>query len=107
MHGNSSSRLEALPQLSLVLHIGATLLTFDFAGSGQSDGEYVSLGAFERDDLQASQVFCAEMMISVTNFTYSVSLSIFERLEEPQQLHYGDEVWARPRHYFMANEIRR
>ena len=54
MHGNSSSRLEALPQLSLVLHIGATLLTFDFAGSGMSGGEYVSLGAFERDDLQVS-----------------------------------------------------
>jgi hypothetical protein len=54
MHGNSSSRLESLPQLSLVLHIGATLLTFDFAGSGLSEGEFVSLGAFERDDLQVS-----------------------------------------------------
>lgn len=35
MHGNSSSRLEALPQLSLVLSLGATLVTFDFTGSGQ------------------------------------------------------------------------
>lgn len=52
MHGNSSSRLEALPQLSLVLSLGATLVTFDFTGSGQSDGDYVSLGFYERDDLQ-------------------------------------------------------
>mmetsp|Transcript_11879 Transcript_11879/g.10753 ORF Transcript_11879/g.10753 Transcript_11879/m.10753 type:complete len:545 (+) Transcript_11879:35-1669(+) len=52
MHGNSSSRLEALSQLSLVLHFGATLFAFDFAGSGKSEGEYVSLGAFEKDDLQ-------------------------------------------------------
>ncbi len=28
------------------------VLTFDFAGSGLSDGEYVSLGQFEKDDLQ-------------------------------------------------------
>lgn len=52
MHGNSSARVEALPQLSLVLGLGATLLAFDFTGSGQSDGDYVSLGYFERDDLQ-------------------------------------------------------
>lgn len=52
MHGNSSSRLEALASLSLVLGLGATLLAFDFSGSGHSDGQYVSLGAFEKDDLQ-------------------------------------------------------
>lgn len=52
MHGNSSSRLEALSSLSVVLTLGATLLAFDFCGSGLSEGEYVSLGAFEKDDLQ-------------------------------------------------------
>jgi pimeloyl-ACP methyl ester carboxylesterase len=51
MHGNSSARVEALPQLSLVLSLGATLVAFDFAGSGRSEGEYVSLGYFEKDDL--------------------------------------------------------
>ena len=52
MHGNSSSRLEALSSLSLVLSLGATLLSLDFAGSGHSEGEYVTLGYFEKDDLQ-------------------------------------------------------
>mmetsp|Transcript_17362 Transcript_17362/g.22536 ORF Transcript_17362/g.22536 Transcript_17362/m.22536 type:complete len:443 (+) Transcript_17362:114-1442(+) len=52
MHGNSSARVEALPQLSLVLGLGATMLSFDFTGSGQSDGDYVSLGYFEREDLK-------------------------------------------------------
>jgi pimeloyl-ACP methyl ester carboxylesterase len=51
MHGNSSARVEALPQLSLVLSLGATMVSFDFAGSGKSGGEYVSLGYFEKDDL--------------------------------------------------------
>lgn len=36
----------------IVLSLGATLFSLDFAGSGKSDGEYVSLGCFERDDLQ-------------------------------------------------------
>ena len=52
MHGNSSARLEGIPQLTTVLSIGATLLSFDFSGSGLSDGEYVSLGAYEKDDLK-------------------------------------------------------
>lgn len=52
MHGNSSARVEALPQLSLALTLGATLVAFDFAGSGKSEGEHVSLGYYERDDLK-------------------------------------------------------
>ena len=53
MHGNSSARVEAIPQLSLCLSLGICLLAFDFAGSGMSDGEYVSLGYYEKDDLEA------------------------------------------------------
>ena len=52
MHGNSSARVEALPQLTLTLSLGCTFLSFDFAGSGLSEGEHVSLGYFEKDDLQ-------------------------------------------------------
>lgn len=52
MHGNSSARVEAIPQLSLCLALGATMFAFDFSGSGRSDGEYVSLGFFEREDLK-------------------------------------------------------
>lgn len=52
MHGNSSARLEAVPQLSLALSLGATMVAFDFAGSGRSGGDYVSLGYYERDDLK-------------------------------------------------------
>jgi len=31
--------------------LGVSVFAFDFAGSGLSDGEYVSLGWFEREDL--------------------------------------------------------
>ena len=59
MHGNSSARVEALTQLSLVLAMGATCVSFDFTGSGKSGGEWVSLGAYEKEDLKVSrQVAC-------------------------------------------------
>ena len=51
MHGNSSARVEVLPQLSYLLSLGVAVFSFDFAGSGKSDGEYVSLGYYEREDL--------------------------------------------------------
>lgn len=53
MHGNSSCRLEALAQLQLVLQMGLTLLSFDFAGCGLSEGEHITLGYYEKDDLSA------------------------------------------------------
>jgi len=52
LHGNSSSRVEAIPYLGLLLPSEITLFCFDFAGSGQSEGEYVSLGWWEREDLK-------------------------------------------------------
>ncbi|CAM9775172.1 unnamed protein product, partial [Sphacelaria rigidula] len=53
MHGNSSARLEAIPQLTLALSLGASLVAFDFSGSGLSEGDYVSLGYYEKDDVKA------------------------------------------------------
>ena len=51
MHGNSSCRLEALEAVPILLPQNITLFCFDFAGCGLSEGEYISLGWFERDDL--------------------------------------------------------
>mmetsp|Transcript_34088 Transcript_34088/g.38794 ORF Transcript_34088/g.38794 Transcript_34088/m.38794 type:complete len:512 (-) Transcript_34088:77-1612(-) len=51
LHGNSSARVEILPQLTSLLSMGLIAVSLDFAGSGKSDGEYVSLGYFEREDL--------------------------------------------------------
>ena len=51
LHGNSSCRAESLEALPPLLNAGVTLLAFDFAGSGLSEGEYVSLGWYEREDL--------------------------------------------------------
>lgn len=52
MHGNSSSRLEALESVPHLLPSNITLFCFDFAGCGMSEGEYISLGWYEREDLE-------------------------------------------------------
>jgi len=51
LHGNSSSRLEAGNLVSALIEQRISLFCFDASGCGHSDGEYVSLGWHERDDL--------------------------------------------------------
>ena len=51
LHGNSSGRTEVIPQLGHLLSLGVSVVAFDFAGSGKSEGEFVSLGYYEREDL--------------------------------------------------------
>ncbi|CAK9099596.1 unnamed protein product, partial [Durusdinium trenchii] len=51
LHGNSSSRLEACNLVGALISQRIALFCFDAAGCGQSEGEYVSLGWHERDDL--------------------------------------------------------
>ena len=53
LHGNCGSRQDALDYVPVLLPLGITLFALDFSGSGQSDGEYVSLGFFEKQDLAA------------------------------------------------------
>lgn len=52
LHGNTSSRYEALPYLQFLLPSNITLFCFDFSGCGKSEGEYISLGWWEREDLK-------------------------------------------------------
>jgi len=51
MHGNSSCRLEALELVDYFLTSNITLFCFDFPGCGLSEGEFISLGWHERDDI--------------------------------------------------------
>ena len=52
LHGNSSSRLEGLRMLHLLIKLDINLFVFDFAGSGLSGGEYISLGYHEQNDVR-------------------------------------------------------
>jgi hypothetical protein len=52
LHGNSSSRLEALNCLPVLLPLGISLFCFDFAGCGMSSGDFISLGIREKGDVK-------------------------------------------------------
>ncbi|CDW72798.1 UNKNOWN [Stylonychia lemnae] len=52
LHGNCSSRKGSFDCLEYLLPQFIQLFTFDFSGCGMSEGDYISLGWHERDDLQ-------------------------------------------------------
>jgi alpha/beta superfamily hydrolase len=52
MHGNCSSRLEGIEPAKVLLPMDVTVFTFDFSGCGRSEGDWVTLGHKEQDDLQ-------------------------------------------------------
>ena len=55
LHGNASSRVEGLAQLALSLALGpgVQFIALDCCGSGHSEGEFVSLGLKEQEDVVA------------------------------------------------------
>jgi len=53
-HGNGSCRVEAQVLAPLLLPYGVSLFALDFSGSGRSDGQYISLGVFEQEDVAAA-----------------------------------------------------
>lgn len=51
LHGNSSSRIEGMKSAPELLKKGINICIFDFSGCGHSEGDYISLGWDERDDV--------------------------------------------------------
>ncbi|XP_031103364.1 uncharacterized protein LOC116006962 isoform X2 [Ipomoea triloba] len=51
-HGNSGCRADANEAAVILLSSYITVFTLDFSGSGLSDGDYVSLGWHEKNDLK-------------------------------------------------------
>ena len=52
MHGLGSSRLEAMPLVEM-LPPEYCLFAFDFCGSGKSEGENITYGMREAEDIEA------------------------------------------------------
>ena len=51
-HANSGCRLNALKVVRALLPFGCSVLSFDFSGSGLSEGDYVTLGSREHKDIE-------------------------------------------------------
>ena len=52
LHGNSSSKIEGKKMAYYLFSKGIDLFVFDFPGSGKSEGEYISLGYHEKEDVR-------------------------------------------------------
>jgi len=52
LHGNSSSRIEGMRVAPELLKRDINLFVFDFAGCGMSEGDYISLGYHEKNDVK-------------------------------------------------------
>jgi alpha/beta superfamily hydrolase len=46
--------MTARPAIQQLLPMGISLFCFDFSGCAQSEGPYVSMGFFEREDVDAA-----------------------------------------------------
>ena len=51
-HGNCGNRTAVFEVLELLLLMNYVVICFDFSGCGLSEGEYVSMGIFEKEDLR-------------------------------------------------------
>lgn len=61
MHGNAGNKLEGTPYIELLQEACINLFTFDFSGCGNSEGEWVTLGWKEKDDLAAVIAYLKEI----------------------------------------------
>lgn len=52
LHSNASSRLEGMKLFPYLFEHNINLLLFDFSGSGLSEGEFISLGWYEKEDIK-------------------------------------------------------
>eukprot|EP00959_Pyramimonas_sp_CCMP1952_P161617 3379461-Pyramimonas_sp.AAC.1 len=53
LHGNSGCQWDACEILRPLLSANISVFAFDFAGCGNSDGHYITLGIHEREDTEA------------------------------------------------------
>mmetsp|Transcript_66257 Transcript_66257/g.91726 ORF Transcript_66257/g.91726 Transcript_66257/m.91726 type:complete len:90 (-) Transcript_66257:455-724(-) len=53
MHGNAGNKAEGAAYAKTILNAKMDLFCFDFSGCGNSQGDWVTLGYKERDDLEA------------------------------------------------------
>jgi len=64
LHGNSSSRVEAVQEVQHLLPMNVCLFAFDFCACGKSEGDFISLGWYEIQDVAC----VVEYLRSTVNF---------------------------------------
>lgn len=64
LHGYTGDRTDMLPQANMLFDAGFTVLLFDFRHRGESEGDFVSFGYYEKQDVLAAVNLLEELGIS-------------------------------------------
>lgn len=87
-HCNSGSRVESLKYANSILKNGFGLCCFDFSGSGVSEGEFVSLGFHESEDLKVIIAMLKQLGVKEKIFLWGRSMGaatvLYYLLKNPQ-----------------------
>jgi pimeloyl-ACP methyl ester carboxylesterase len=54
LHGNASDQTEGTFLVPIFIPAAVSVLCFDFSGCGKSEGQYISLGYYEKDDVSCA-----------------------------------------------------
>jgi pimeloyl-ACP methyl ester carboxylesterase len=87
LHGNAGNLMEGMSYARQLLPLGINLCCFDCSGCGNSEGEYVTLGHKEKDDLKAVIEYLYEnkrvSSIGLWGRSMGAATSIFYLQENP------------------------
>lgn len=87
MHGNAGNKMEGMHYANQLLPLGINLCCFDFSGCGNSEGDYVTLGFKEKDDLKSIIEFLYEhkrvSVIGLWGRSMGAATSLFYVKENP------------------------
>ena len=65
LHGYTGDRTAMLPQAKMLFDEGFTVLLFDFRHRGESEGDFVSFGYYEKQDVLAAVNLIEETWLSI------------------------------------------
>ncbi|KAH0787209.1 Clan SC, family S9, unassigned serine peptidase [Histomonas meleagridis] len=87
LHGNASSQREGTFLVPVFVPSGVGVLCFDFAGCGASEGEYISLGLFEKDDVACAINFVREQFgvgkVAIWGRSMGAATAFYAMSEDP------------------------
>lgn len=90
LHGNCSSRTEAISSAQILLPMDMTVFSFDFSGCGKSEGDWVTLGHKEQDDLSTVIAYLRSTgrvsMIGLWGRSMGAVTSIFYAARDPSSI---------------------
>jgi pimeloyl-ACP methyl ester carboxylesterase len=87
LHGNCSCQVEGIFLVPIFVCPGVSVFCLDFSGCGNSEGEYISLGYFEKDDVACAINFLRQTFhvgrVALWGRSMGAATTLFTLAEDP------------------------